>query len=156
MQKSNPIKISQRKNQGLPFRRTHQRKKQTKEATSLHPLRHLQNTVGNQAIGRIIQSKLKIRQPGDKFEQEADHVADNVMQMPEPQVQRQAEDEEEQIQMHPAEDEETLQTQENSDRTPVVTPKVQENINTIRGSGKPLPKSARTFFESCFGPGAGA
>ena len=35
-----------------------------------------------------IQPKLKINQPGDKYEQEADRVADMVMRMPEPTVQR--------------------------------------------------------------------
>ncbi len=37
----------------------------------------------------VIQPKLKIGQPNDKYEQEADRVADEVMQMPEPKVQRQ-------------------------------------------------------------------
>ena len=34
------------------------------------------------------QAKLKIGAPNDRFEQEADRVADQVMRMPEPQVQR--------------------------------------------------------------------
>ncbi len=44
----------------------------------------LQRTIGNQAVGRMIQAKLKIGQPGDKYEREADQVADTVMSMPEP------------------------------------------------------------------------
>jgi hypothetical protein len=36
-----------------------------------------------------IQTKLKISEPGDKYEQEADRIADEVMRMPEPSVQRQ-------------------------------------------------------------------
>lgn len=51
-----------------------------------------------------IQAKLTISQPGDKYEQEADRVAEAVMRMPEPQVQRQPEEEEEEeelIQMKP-------------------------------------------------------
>ena len=35
-----------------------------------------------------VQAKLKIGQPGDKYEQEADRVANEIMRMPEPQVQR--------------------------------------------------------------------
>jgi hypothetical protein len=35
-----------------------------------------------------MQAKLKIGQPGDRYEQEADRVAEQVMRMPEPQVQR--------------------------------------------------------------------
>lgn len=46
-----------------------------------------------------IQPKLKIGAPNDKYEQEADRVADQVMRMPEPKVQRQSlEEEDDQIQ----------------------------------------------------------
>lgn len=62
-----------------------------------HPLHHLQHTIGNQAVQWMVQShaapgvlqtKLAINQPGDIYEQEADHVAEQVMRMPEPQLQR--------------------------------------------------------------------
>jgi outer membrane protein OmpA-like peptidoglycan-associated protein len=46
-----------------------------------------------------IQTKLKISEPGDKYEQEADRIADEVMRMPEPSVQRQLEPEEEEQEM---------------------------------------------------------
>lgn len=60
----------------------------------------LQRTVGNRAVQRLfksgaIQAKLKIGQPGDIYEREADQVAEQVMQMPDPKVQRQPEEEEE-------------------------------------------------------------
>jgi hypothetical protein len=47
----------------------------------------LQRTIGNQAVGRLIRSrvlraKLKIGKPGDIYEQEADRVAEHVMRMP--------------------------------------------------------------------------
>jgi hypothetical protein len=50
---------------------------------------HLQRTIGNQAVQRLIksgtiQAKLKIGQPNDKYEMEADRVAEKVMRMPEP------------------------------------------------------------------------
>ena len=52
-----------------------------------------------------IQPKLNINTPGDQYEQEADRVADQIMQMPEPTVQRKcakcAEEEEETIQTKP-------------------------------------------------------
>ena len=55
---------------------------------SLSPqnINFLQRTVGNRAVGNIIQAKLKIGQPGDKYEQEADQVAEQVMSMQEPEV----------------------------------------------------------------------
>src|SRR5262249_41037940 len=45
--------------------------------------------MGNQAAQRllrdgVIQAKLTVNRPGDKFEQEADRVAETVMRMPEP------------------------------------------------------------------------
>lgn len=40
---------------------------------------NLQRTIGNQAVQRFIQRKLTINTPGDRYEQEADHIADQVM-----------------------------------------------------------------------------
>lgn len=55
---------------------------------------HLQQTIGNQAVQRLmrsnalndvkktgIQTKLKVSQPGDPYEQEADRVAEQVIRM---------------------------------------------------------------------------
>src|SRR5436309_1321404 len=36
----------------------------------------------------VLQTKLTVNQPGDVYEQEADQVAEQVMRMPEPQLQR--------------------------------------------------------------------
>ena len=51
-------------------------------------------------ISRILrstgaQAKLTIGKPNDKYEQEADRVADQVMSMPDPRIQRQEENDEE-------------------------------------------------------------
>ena len=84
----------------------------------------LQRTVGNQAVSRLmrsgaLQAKLSIGKPRDVYEQEADWVADAVMRMPEPGVQRQVEPEEE--------EEETLQTKTLVDKiTPLVQVQRQE------------------------------
>jgi hypothetical protein len=67
----------------------------------------LQRTVGNQAVMRLIQTKLTVGPAGDRYEQEADRVAEQVLSMPAPisrppaasgkssPVQRAAEEEEE-------------------------------------------------------------
>ena len=61
-------------------------------------------------ITPVIQTKLTISQPGDKYEREADRVADRIMAMPEPEVQRMCtECEEEQGQK--------VQRQENEEET---------------------------------------
>jgi len=83
----------------------------------------LQRTVGNQAVQRLmkskaLQAKLSIGQPRDKYEQEADRVADAVMRMPEPGVQRQDE---------PEEEEDTLQSKPLANQiTPLVQVQRQE------------------------------
>ena len=70
---------------------------------------------GFQPLSLPIQTKLKIGEPNDKYEQEADRVADQVMRMPESQVQREFEPIQEQfagnsIQRMDYEEEEMMQT----------------------------------------------
>jgi hypothetical protein len=53
----------------------------------LDHISHLQRTIGNQAVQRlyksgVLQAKLKINEPNDVYEQEADRVAEHVMRMP--------------------------------------------------------------------------
>lgn len=64
-----------------------QKSESTQSSTSpINQILHLQGTVGNQAVqglfeSGIIQPKLKIRKPGDKYEKEADRMAEQVMRM---------------------------------------------------------------------------
>jgi hypothetical protein len=133
----------------------------------------LQQTHGNRYVQRVvagIQAKLKVGQPGDVYEQEADRVAEQVMRMPEPQVQRQGMEEEmkeekliqtkylsDQItplmQRQPIEEEEeeTIQPKEVSTKSPPTRPDIEANIQSSRTGGMPLPKSTRAFFEPRFG-----
>ena len=46
----------------------------------------LQRTHGNRFVGRLLQTKLAMSQPGDPYEREADRVAEQVMHMAEPQA----------------------------------------------------------------------
>jgi len=48
----------------------------------------LHQTIGNRAAGRLIQAKLRINPPSDQYEQEADRIAEMVLRMPAPAVQR--------------------------------------------------------------------
>lgn len=116
-----------------------------------------------------VQAKLTINQPGDKYEQEADRVAEQIMRMPDPythegaavsersqgihiqqactecddELRRQPLDEEE-------EEEEILQVKEVPGHTPQVTPDLVGQINGLRGRGQPLPESEHAFFEPLF------
>ena len=77
------------------------------QSHGVNSIRHLQRTIGNQAAQRLrqanaeelripvhhrspvnIKSKLTGSSPGDIYEQEADRVADQVMHMPSPRLQR--------------------------------------------------------------------
>ncbi len=132
----------------------------------------LQRTLGNQAVQRlfksgVIQAKLKIGQPNDIYEQEADRVAEQVMRMPELRLQRQAEEEEEEeeliqtkplaeqitplVQRQVEEEEETVQAKETPDHATGVTPDLESRIMAIKGRGHSLPELVRAFFEPRFG-----
>jgi Domain of unknown function (DUF4157) len=96
----------------------------------------LQRTIGNQTVQRLIksetlQAKLRIGHPEDKYEQESDRVAEAVMRMPEPRVQRQVEPEEE----------ETLQSKPLANQiTPLVQVQRQEEPEEVEETlqAKPL------------------
>jgi len=134
----------------------------------------LQKNIGNQAVQRLfesgnIQAKLKIGRPGDKYEQEADRVADQVMNMPEPNLQRRVEPEEEEfVQTKPIaeqitslvqrqaeeeeeEEEEPVQTKLVGGKSPQKAPKFEAQINSMNSAGRPLPDSMRNYFEPRFG-----
>jgi len=126
-----------------------------------------------------IQPKLTVNQPGDQYEQEADRVAEEVMQIPDffggaistgglPNVQKKCAACESGggLCSNCAEEEKRLQrTSLATTITPLiqredagvshkcsqVSPQVAANINALRGGGQPLPLSLRAFFEPRFG-----
>lgn len=111
-------------------------------------------SVANQAQRPMrIQAKLKISQPGDKYEQEADRIADLVVQMPEPMVPQQTEGDEYLPQTKPLCDQITaiVQSGQTASQPSMVTPELESRIRALRGRGRPLPESARAFFEPLFG-----
>jgi outer membrane protein OmpA-like peptidoglycan-associated protein len=135
-------------------------------------LRTLQGIHGNKSVQRMaagIQAKLRVGLPGDCYEQEADQVADEVMRMPEPQVMRQVDPEEEeeeeivqpkfeespeysiQCQIEEEEEEELLQLKHREGTTKSVTNDIESHIRTVRGGGQPLAESERAYFEPRFG-----
>ena len=118
---------------------------------------------------RTLQAKLKIGQPGDKYEQEADQVADAVMQMPEtqaasggaPHIQRACPTfEEEKLRLQPIEEEEELQRQPIEEEeeelqaignVPEVQPDIESHIQSLKGGGQLLSENDRAFFDPRFG-----
>ena len=93
-----------------------------------------------------IQPKLSINQPGDKYEQEADAMADTVMRMPQPDlIQRKC--------AHCQEEEEKkkLQRKESNQQSVSVNESLAGYIGGLKSGGKPLSKELRNFYEPRFG-----
>lgn len=121
-----------------------------------------------------VQTKLAISEPGDRYEQEADRIADQVMRMPAPSVQRQAtggQATEERLQTKPLanqitplvqretmakeddeDEEEMLQAKGVTTQAPSVTHSTGAAIQSMRQSGgQPLDPATRAFMEPRFG-----
>ena len=130
------------------------------------PTRVRWRTPGDQ-IGYLgAQPKLRVGPPNDRFEQEADRVADQVMRMAGPQgtsaldlagaaapggIQRLCAECEEEVRRQPIEEEEELQMKRASGARPEIGTGAQAQISGLRGGGQPLSASLRGFFEARFG-----
>jgi len=125
--------------------------------------------------GGVIQPKLTVGAPDDEYEQEADRVADQVMRMPDPAIQRSAgctscgDLDEDQIQTKPIgdritpliqrqeeseeeeEEEEPVQAKASAGRSLPVGSGLYHQIKSLKGGGQPLSAESRAFFESRFG-----
>ncbi len=92
-------------------------------------------------------SELTVGAPGDRYEREADAVADRVMAMPEPSVQRQGLEGELEEEKEGGE----APLQAKAEATPVVTPRLKGELDSTRGSGAPLSRDVRAFMEPRLG-----
>jgi Domain of unknown function (DUF4157) len=116
----------------------------------LHPMLQLQSQIGNQAVGRLIQTKLAVGEPDDVYEQEADRVAAEVVReihaSAPPAAQPQL----------PANITSTphiqslLQGKTTMGKMAVST-EVEASIQQKRGSGQLLPDGLRSSMEQAFG-----
>ena len=119
-------------------------------ASPEHPLLAMRRSLGNRATGRLLQTKLKVGPTGDHFEQEADHVAEQVMRMPAApppegppaarQVQRlckECDEEQDSIRRK------ALDNAQPSAAVP--------DERALHSGGDPLPTGVRTFYEERFG-----
>ncbi|MEP6519604.1 eCIS core domain-containing protein [Microcoleus vaginatus] len=119
----------------------------------------------------LVQTKLTVGAPGDKYEQEADSMAAKVMRMPDsaikPPIQRQTGEETEAVQMQPlvnsitplvqrlSGEQEEVQMKSGagraSDGSSVASGSVENRLAGSKGGGSPLPNDVRSFMESRFG-----
>src|SRR5437660_1645070 len=100
----------------------------------------------------VIQAKLRIGQPDDMYEQEADQVADRVMRSaPVPSIQRKCAACAAGAPCSKCEEAERVQAKEAAGRTPHVSPTAESSLASLRGGGRPLPTLVRAFFERRLG-----
>lgn len=92
-------------------------------------------------FGKQLQAKLRISEPGDEYEQEADRVAEQVMRMPEPSRRRMS-------QGYPMPPLVQRRTEGTSCGVTEAPPIVHDVLNS---PGQPLDTAMRAFFEPRFG-----
>lgn len=152
-------------------RADHVQRRAAGRSVAASSLLKLQRSIGNRAVKGLInshriQAKLSISTPGDRFEQEADRVADTVTRMSSPRqnVQTQAAvvqrackschsgplEENEPLQRQ-AEDEDSDQMLQGADGQLQASEGAQTQINNLKGGGQPLSPSLRAYFEPRFG-----
>jgi len=87
----------------------------------------------------LVQPKLTINQPGEIYEQEADAMADKIMQMPAA----------ENAFFKPVSS--NISRKENSSQPTEANSEVSSYINSFSSKGSPLPDTAKSFFEPRLG-----
>jgi hypothetical protein len=119
---------------------------------SLRPaeLMAMQRTLGNRAVGAMlgrasIQAKLIVNAPGDRYEREADRVAEQVMRMPAPPREATPEAELSPVAMTPP------GTEHSGDGSFAAGEDFAHRLQASQGRGRPLPPSLRETFEARFG-----
>ncbi len=104
-------------------------------------LRSVGNFTSQQAFALGIQTKLQLGQANDKYEQEADKVADRITAMPDSQT----------VNRHAGAEDYLIQAKNNTNSALAVPPGTASDIHSIEGAGRSLPASERTYFEPRFG-----
>ena len=148
--------------------RTHHRR-----VTSFGP--HATASPDRTGLHPVVQAKLKIGAPNDRFEKEAERVADQVMHMPYSRpdmksspssfngpkvVQRKCAtcagggicaNCEEELRRQPTEEEDGPCADPKSGRIPILSPHFKAQIDSLRAGGQSLDPATRAFMETRFG-----
>jgi len=104
----------------------------------------------------FVQPKLSVGQPDDKYEKEADAVADKVMRMPEQNfMQRKCahceEEEKKQVQRKPFSQNITTNIQANGETGTSVSNSVANKVNSSKGSGNNMDGNTQSFMQNNLG-----
>jgi hypothetical protein len=120
----------------------------------------MQHVAGNRATTRLIQTKLMVGPAGDRYEQEADRVAEQVLSGPVPQRSEDAKGVGGQLPVQRQEDEEEVQTKPSAPSGGSrsgeaggfqVGGPIEGRLAANKGSGSPLPEETRSYMEERFG-----
>jgi len=124
------------------------------DGVSTSALHALQRRIGNQAVQQAlhprIQTKLRVSEPGDSAEREADRVSDQVMRMPEPTLQRACSCGGSCPSCRSAPDE-SLQRSPAPAAEPAAAGVPPSVHDVLSSPGQPLDSSTRAFMEPRFG-----
>ena len=93
----------------------------------------------------MIQPKLKINKPGDRFEKEADRQAENIMRSPKTRIQRKCTSCEEE------QDDLIFRDAQNIADGKITSPGLVNQLNNSKANGQPLDRGTKLFMESHFG-----
>lgn len=107
------------------------------KANKRQPIFKTRQTNADSFFSAPLQPKLKVSQPNDPAEKEADRVADQVMRMEDP----------EQTTQQPPK----VQRQASNNVALEVDGATQQKIESLKGGGQPLSAETRAFFEPRFG-----
>ncbi len=105
---------------------------------------------------KLIQAKLSVGEPNDKYEKQADAIADKVMTMPEQNfVQRKCahceEEEKKQVQRKPLSENITPFIQTKSNSSAEVSNSLSNKISSSQGTGSNMDSNTQSFMSSRFG-----
>lgn len=105
------------------------------------------------ALPGALQTKLAVNAPGDIYEQEANHVAQQVLRLSDEEVQtaRVAGGIQRMCADGASEEKEQIQAKAEPGAIPEVTAETQAAIDAMRGGGAPLDQETRAFMEPRFG-----
>jgi archaellum component FlaC len=101
---------------------------------------------------RRLQPRLTVSQPGDRYEQEADSVANQIMRMarPEPKINFGGMNSQDIMQRKCAACEEEVQTKPANDGSVHTEANIESQLNSSKGGGSPLSAEVRDFMEPRF------
>jgi hypothetical protein len=138
----------------------------SRHASTWNPFCTQPPTWGNQSLQRLlrtrlIQAKLTVNESSEKYEQEADRVAGQVLRMPAPQNQSAptwpksscTQGENKKITTKSIADQITPLVHRKNEAIAAldVEPEIEDRACSLRGGGAPLPSATRAFFEPRFG-----